>query len=110
MNGKTGEHFNKSRYGRVSTKRKFNEDDQGTYGALSLSATTIGKNKSKLSLPVSNHININMQNGKINGYEIGDILWAKTGKYPVWPGIVINDPETNNYYKSKLRCSSVLFC
>lgn len=37
---------------------------------------------------------------KLNEYSIGDIVWAMTDQDPVWPGIVVSDPETNIYYKS----------
>lgn len=104
MNGKVGQLFNKSRYGRVSTKRKFNEEEQGTSSGESsqtASKTLPKKNRSKLSSSVSNNILINVRNGKLNEYNLGDIVWAKTGKYPVWPGIIINDPESNKFSKSK---------
>jgi len=38
---------------------------------------------------------------KIN-FEIGDIVWAKIGKYPFWPSIVCIDPDTNTYLKGSL--------
>lgn len=104
MNGKVGELFNKSRYGRVSTKRKFNEEEpSASLGESSQTAnkTLPKKNKSKLSSSVSNNTIINARNGKLNEYSLADIVWAKTGKYPVWPGIIINDPESNKFSKSK---------
>lgn len=59
------------------------------------------RNKSKLSSSVSN--NIHTKNDvKVNGFGIGDLVWAKMGKYPVWPGIIIEDPESNIFSKSKL--------
>lgn len=32
-------------------------------------------------------------------YKIGDIVWAKIGKYPFWPSIVCVDPKYNIYMK-----------
>lgn len=104
MNGKVGAVFNKSRYGRVSTKRKFSEEEQDvSLGESSQIAIRISpkKNKSKISSSVSNNILVNAQNGKLNEYSLGDIVWAKIGKFPVWPGIIINDPESNTFSKSK---------
>lgn len=40
---------------------------------------------------------------KKNDFEIGDIVWAKIGRYPFWPSIVCMDPETNVYIKGSLR-------
>ncbi|XP_022180883.1 probable methylthioribulose-1-phosphate dehydratase isoform X2 [Myzus persicae] len=68
----------KSRYGRISNKRKFNEE-------LDLSLASVN----------------DMSNGKRNVFNVGDMVWAKTGKYPVWPGIVITDPETNKFSKNE---------
>ncbi|XP_025191298.1 histone-lysine N-methyltransferase NSD3-like isoform X2 [Melanaphis sacchari] len=36
---------------------------------------------------------------KIHDFEVGDIVWAKIGKYPFWPSIVCIDPETNIHIK-----------
>lgn len=38
---------------------------------------------------------------QIEDYKIGDIVWAKIGKYPYWPSIVCVDPTLNVHY-SKL--------
>jgi hypothetical protein len=35
---------------------------------------------------------------QIENYNIGDIVWAKIGKYPYWPSIVCNDPTLNIHY------------
>ncbi|XP_001949266.2 probable methylthioribulose-1-phosphate dehydratase isoform X2 [Acyrthosiphon pisum] len=75
---KKAEDLKKSRYGRISSKRKFNEE-------LDLSLAAIN----------------NMSNGKRHIFNVGDMVWAKTGKYPVWPGIVITDPETNKFSKNE---------
>lgn len=102
MNGKGGELFNKSRYGRVSTKRKFNGEEQGaSLGESSRTVVRISPKKNKSKLSVSNDVLVNVQNGKLNEYSLGDIVLAKVGKYPVWPGIIINDPESNIFSKSK---------
>lgn len=34
-----------------------------------------------------------------NTYQIGDLVWAKIGKFPLWPGIVCMDPDSNTYIK-----------
>ncbi|VVC28087.1 Hypothetical protein CINCED_3A006750 [Cinara cedri] len=36
-------------------------------------------------------------------YTIGDIVWAKIGKYPYWPSIVCSDPKSKNYLKGSLE-------
>lgn len=41
-------------------------------------------------------------NEKKRDFEIGDIVWAKIGRYPFWPSIVCIDPETNVYIKGSL--------
>ncbi|KAE9529094.1 hypothetical protein AGLY_012048 [Aphis glycines] len=43
------------------------------------------------------------ENEKKNNFEIGDIVWAKIGKYPFWPSIVCIDPDTNTYLKGSLE-------
>jgi len=48
-------------------------------------------------------------NEKKNDFEIGDIVWAKIGRYPFWPSIVCIDPETNVYIKGSLRKLFMLF-
>ncbi|KAL5239216.1 hypothetical protein ACI65C_006626 [Semiaphis heraclei] len=52
------EDLKKSQYGRISNKRKFNEE-------LDLSLAAIN----------------NMSNGKRNSFNVGDMVWAKTGKF-----------------------------
>lgn len=94
------EHVNKSRYGRVSTKRKYDEEFatalkescDNIHLALGLSP------KKNSSSSVVNFTN--MRNGKIDGFSVGDIVWAKTGKYPIWPGIIISDPVLHKFHKS----------
>lgn len=95
----------KSRYGRVS-KRKNNDDLIGS--SISSSQATVTqppKKKKPKTTSVSNNNNITsrMRDGKINIYSIGDMVWAKTGKYPIWPAIITNDPSSNKFYKSKYR-------
>ncbi|XP_060838768.1 uncharacterized protein LOC132920408 isoform X4 [Rhopalosiphum padi] len=89
----------KSRYGRISNKRKFNEELDLSLGESYREINFIlnKKNNGKSSPTASN----NNGNGKRNLFNIGDMVWAKTGKYPVWPGIVITDPETNKFTKNK---------
>lgn len=102
MNRRSGD-LNKSRYGRVSTKRKFSEefDSVATESTKTNSIHLAKKNKLQLNSSTSNNSNSNLQYSKINGFSIGDIVWAKVGKYPVWPGIIISDPESNRFSKSK---------
>lgn len=95
----------KSRYGRVSTKRKYNNDDldNALKDTLQSMANVLPKKiKSKLSSSVPNS---NITN--VNPFSLGDIVWAKTGKYPVWPGILINEPGTNMVSKSMYRYISI---
>ncbi|XP_022183535.1 probable histone-lysine N-methyltransferase Mes-4 isoform X2 [Myzus persicae] len=40
---------------------------------------------------------------QIEDYKIGDIVWAKIGKYPYWPSIICVDPTLNIHYKEKKR-------
>lgn len=44
------------------------------------------------------HVSPTSGNEKQNDFEIGDIVWAKIGKYPFWPSIVCIDPDTTNIY------------
>lgn len=37
----------------------------------------------------------------VKDHEIGDIVWAKLGKFPFWPSIVCLDPESKIFIKSK---------
>ncbi|KAE9523457.1 hypothetical protein AGLY_016009 [Aphis glycines] len=92
------EDLKKSRYGRVSNKRKFNEELDLSLGESYNTINLILNKKSngKSSPTVLNNSN----NGKRNGFSIGDMVWAKTGKYPLWPGIVIVDPVTNKFTKN----------
>lgn len=89
----------KSRYGRISNKRKFNEELDFSLGESYRKINFILNKKSNGKSSPTAAIN-NMSNGKRNSYNVGDMVWAKTGKYPVWPGIVITDPETNKFSKS----------
>ncbi|XP_026817653.1 histone-lysine N-methyltransferase NSD3-like [Rhopalosiphum maidis] len=36
-------------------------------------------------------------------FEIGDIVWAKIGRYPFWPSMVCVDPDTNIHIKGSLE-------
>uniref|UniRef100_A0A2S2NQX5 Histone-lysine N-methyltransferase NSD3 n=1 Tax=Schizaphis graminum TaxID=13262 RepID=A0A2S2NQX5_SCHGA len=38
-----------------------------------------------------------------NDFEIGDIVWAKIGRYPFWPSMVCVDPDTNIHIKGSLK-------
>lgn len=99
MKRRSGDNLNTSRYGRVSSKKKFSEEF-ATF--LYEPAKTVVNNVSKKNKSNSNKMNCNIRNSKVNGFNIGDIILAKVGKYPVWPGIIVNDPESNMFSKSKL--------
>lgn len=76
---------NKSRYGRVSSKRKYNNDDLDNAFKDSLrSMASVLPKRSKTKSPLL----------VTNKFTSGDIVWAKIGKYPVWPGIIIKEPNT----------------
>jgi len=93
------EDVKKSRYGRISNKRKFNEELDLSLGESYRKINFILNKKSNGKSSPTAAID-NMSNGKRNSFNVGDMVWAKTGKYPVWPGIVITDPETNKFSKS----------
>ncbi|XP_015369932.1 PREDICTED: histone-lysine N-methyltransferase, H3 lysine-36 and H4 lysine-20 specific-like [Diuraphis noxia] len=53
----------------------------------------------------------NSSTKQFEDYKIGDIVWAKIGKYPYWPSIVCVDPTLNIHYKEKKRfLLHVRFC
>lgn len=113
MKKNAGEPIKKSRYGRISTKRQFNEEFDNSSGGSSKAVVTTSnkRNKSKLPAPsMSNSINSVPYNDKVNNYTLGDIVWAKPGKYPIWPGIVISDPESKIHYKSNLLICAFFLC
>jgi len=84
---KKAEDLKKSRYGRISNKRKFDEELNLSLGESyrKINFILTKKSNGKSSPTVTNN-NMN-NNGKRNTYNVGDMVWAKTGKYPVWPGI-----------------------
>lgn len=41
--------------------------------------------------------------GETENYDIGDIVWAKIGKYPFWPSVVCFDPKSNIYFKGSSK-------
>ncbi|XP_050438298.1 histone-lysine N-methyltransferase NSD2-like isoform X2 [Adelges cooleyi] len=58
--------------------------------------------------------NSNFQINSVD-YKVGDVVWAKIGRYPYWPSVICLEPNSNKYYKqySKLRkslCIHVRFC
>jgi len=102
---KKAEDLKKSRYGRVANKRQFNEELDLSLGESyrKINFILTKKSNGKSSPTAANN---NMSNGKRNIFNVGDMVWAKTGKYPVWPGIVITDPETNKFYKSMFKLNN----
>lgn len=94
----------KSRFGcRKVKKRKYYEEFETYLGKSSRTVVGSSKKKKKtvISSTVLNNNHTNELNIEANKFGIGDMVWAKIGKYPLWPGIVINDPKTNIFFKSK---------
>lgn len=82
-----------TRSGRVSaTKRKLIEE---------LDSAEVGTSKTVTFKVKKVSIRNNLNKNDKKKFEVGDIVLAKVGKYPVWPGIVMNDPESNLITKSK---------
>lgn len=104
MNGrKSNDILRKSRYGRATINKKFIDENQTSSRNLSRSVNGVLPKRTRpknLSTSVSKST-INFKLGATNGFGIGDIVWAKMGKYPIWPGIISSDPESNNFSKSK---------
>lgn len=94
-----------SRYGRVSAKKQHGEDFQTVFKKSTkvnkIHKTLALTTKADSSLSVSNHSSVRNTKARKNDYSVGDLVWAKIGKYPVWPGIIISDPESNKTFKSK---------
>lgn len=101
--GKSEVVLRKSRYGRTMTKKIFNDESSSTDLTRSVNGVIRKRTRSKnLSMSVSNSIlNCKLRKKATNGFSIGDMVWAKSGKYPLWPGIITSDPDTNNFSKSK---------
>lgn len=36
-------------------------------------------------------------------YNMGDIVWAKIGRYPFWPSVVCGDPNSGVYFKKSSK-------
>lgn len=101
---------NTSRYGRKLPTKKYNDEIEI---ALKESISKIDSmlfprsttsTKSSSSLSVSNNTSVRNCTSKKTttcDFSVGDLVWAKMGKYPIWPGIVINHPGLNMIYISK---------
>lgn len=105
MSKNSGKRLNKSRYGRVSTKKSYEEEFAN---ALKKSCDEITqalgaspKRNNSSSSTNNNKPNKHNIKSKVKGYSLGDLVWAKSGKFPIWPGIIINEPESQIYSKSK---------
>lgn len=61
--------------------------------AESLQNKVISKTGTNKINPKNNSTNLS------NTYQIGDLVWAKIGKFPLWPSIVCMDPDSNTYIK-----------
>lgn len=66
------------------------------YGRRYITLTTKANSSS-----VSNNSSVRNTKARKNDFIVGDLVWAKIGKYPVWPGIIISDPESNKIFKGK---------
>lgn len=102
---KSNDILHKNRYNREATTKKCFEGNQISSSDSSRSAIRVLPKRTrsnKLSTSVPKCIlNCSLRKGTTNGLSIGDIVWAKTGKYPIWPGIITSDPETKTFSKSK---------
>lgn len=56
----------------------------------------------KESIKNAEHESPTSTNEKKNDFEIGDIVWAKIGRYPFWPSMVCVDPDTKIHIKGSL--------
>lgn len=43
-------------------------------------------------------------------YKMGDIVWAKIGKYPYWPSVVCNEPTSDVYLRKLSKYFSCTKC
>lgn len=63
---------------------------------------TMAKSLQKKVISKTGTNEVDLKNNSTNllsTYQIGDLVWAKIGKYPLWPSIVCIDPDTNTYIK-----------
>lgn len=64
------------------------------------SPVTIKDNKPSTSAVKTSHgDSVASSNEQNYDYQVGDIVWAKLGNYPLWPSIVCCDPDSNMYMK-----------
>ncbi|XP_050534939.1 uncharacterized protein LOC126901982 isoform X2 [Daktulosphaira vitifoliae] len=98
MNKNASKQINKSRFGRVSTKRKFSEQFISSSTCIPKDNYIIKKKKKQICSSKSGQFS-DKNHLLLSNYCIGDIVWAKMGKYPVWPGIIVNDPDENIFFK-----------
>merc|ERR1712098_381521 len=35
------------------------------------------------------------------GFKYGELVWAKMPRYPAWPGIIVKEPKSQQFYKTK---------
>lgn len=90
-----------TRCGRVSTKRKHMEESNNSEVSTMPKRNKVSSKGIKdPAKQVSIRNSMNKNYDRVNKFGVGDMVLAKTGKYPVWPGIVINDPELNLIIKS----------
>lgn len=89
-----------TRSGRLSTsKRKLIEELNDVEVSIGPKKTKVKKFEAK---KVSTRNSLNKNNiDKVNQLEVGDIVLGKTGKFPLWPGIVTSDPDSDKIIKSK---------
>lgn len=51
---------------------------------------------------LDNHSNPVTQAGDGDvGFKYGELVWAKMPRYPAWPGIIVKEPKSQQFYKMK---------
>jgi len=41
--------------------------------------------------------------GECKNFKVGDIIWAKIGKYPFWPSVICIDPQSKIFIKGTIQ-------
>lgn len=77
-----------------------NKDSEANVPSSSNQSNDNHVNQNENSSITKPHEIVSSLSNKLNkDFHVGDIVWAKIGKYPFWPSIVSIDPETNAYVK-----------
>ncbi|XP_025406749.1 uncharacterized protein LOC112680773 isoform X2 [Sipha flava] len=105
----------------IETNLNSDENDESTK-VSNLDSNLLSHNDTENKLtPFHNHDSLNdaevdsiidksIINNQNLDYKIGDIVWARIGKYPFWPSVVCVDPTSNTYIKDKKFMIHVRFC